>query len=123
MPLEPTNSEKDLGRTLLLQALADISSLQATVSTAVQQNQLILQNQTDDRLGRRAIYEKLDSMNARLIHLEEGQERIAPMVEAHERYYNQAAGVTIAIRMIWLGLAGLIGALGGHFISVIWPSK
>lgn len=96
----------DLGQSLQLQALEQLAGLSREVSIVQGQNNIIIQEQARAATGRAAMYEKLNKLDT----LAQTVERIAPLVDAHEKQHNQALGAMWAGRAIWGISAGAIGA-------------
>ena len=96
----------DLGQSLQLQALEQLAGLSREVSIVQGQNNIIIQEQARAATGRAAMYEKLNKIDT----LAATVERIAPLVDAHEKQHNQAIGAMWFGRALWGICAGAVGA-------------
>jgi hypothetical protein len=99
-------AKADLSQQLMLQMLNDFSALTAQISNLEGQSNLIIAEQQRAAAGRQLMYEKLNKIDA----LTATVERIAPLVDAHERTHNQALGAMWFGRVLWGVIAGAAGA-------------
>ena len=106
----------DLGQSLQLQALEQLAGLSREVSIVQGQNNIIIKEQERASAGRSAIYEKLNKIDT----LATTVERIAPLVDAHEKQRNQAIGAMWTAKILWATLAGSVGA--GATMLIGWLS-
>jgi len=106
----------DLGQSLQLQALAQLGDLSRQIGVVEGQNNIIISEQQRAEESRKAIHAKLsvvDSIKATV-------DRIAPLVDAHEKTAQQAAGALVIGRVLWGVLAGAVGS--GLTIILGWLS-
>lgn len=108
----------DLGQSLQLQALEQLAGLSREVSIVQGQNNIIIKEQERAAAGRAVMHEKLNKIDT----LAATVERIAPLVDAHEKQHNQAIGAMWLGRTLWIIVSGGVGAaitilfnkFGGH---------
>lgn len=96
----------DLSQSLLLQALDQLGGLSREVSIVQGQNNIIIQEQERAAAGRAVMHEKLNKIDG----LSQIVDRIAPLVDAHEKQYNQAIGAIWLGRTLWVVVSGAVGA-------------
>lgn len=106
----------DLGQSLQLQALEQLAGLSREVSIVQGQNNIIIKEQERAAAGRAVMHEKLNKIDA----LTQTVERIAPLVDAHEKQRNQAIGAMWFGKTLWAVFAGAIGA--GATMLIGWLS-
>jgi len=94
------------GQSLLLQALEQLSGLERQIGHLQGQANIIISEQEHAAEGRRVIYEKLNKLDA----LTATVERIAPLVDVHEKKHNQATGALSLGKTLWAAGAGAFGA-------------
>lgn len=106
----------DLGQSLQLQALEQLAGLSREVSIVQGQNNIIIKEQERAAQGRAVMHEKLNKIDALSITVE----RIAPLVDAHEKTAQRALGALVIGRVLWGILAGGVGA--GATMIIGWLS-
>jgi hypothetical protein len=94
------------GQSLLLQALEQLSGLERQIGNLQGQANIIIAEQEHAAEGRRVIYEKLNKLDT----LAATVERIAPLVDDHERKHNRQTGAMTLGKTLWAAAAGALGA-------------
>jgi enterochelin esterase-like enzyme len=108
-----TDVKPDLGQSLQLQALEQLAGLSREVSIVQGQNNIIIKEQERAAAGRAVMHDKLNKIDA----LSQVVERIAPLVDAHEKTAQQAIGALVIGRVLWGLLAGAAGAAATIFFG------
>lgn len=103
-----------IANTLQLEILQQVSSLGIALGNLQGQANIIIREQERAAEGRRLMYEKLNRIDT----LAQIVERITPLVDAHEKKHNQAAGMMLLGRTLWAASAGAIGA--GATLAAQW---
>lgn len=108
----------DLSQSLQLELLQQMGGLSQQIGVVQGQNIIIIKEQERAAEGRRLMHDKLNKIDT----LAATVERIAPLVDAHEKQHNQAIGAIWLGRTLWVVISGSVGAAitllmnkyGGH---------
>lgn len=103
-----TDITPSVANTLQLEILQQVSALGIALGNLQGQANIIIKEQERAAAGRAAMHEKLNRIDT----LTQTVERIAPLVDAHEKKHNQATGVMLLAKTLWAVCAGAIGAVG-----------
>lgn len=101
-----THIAPDMSQSLLLQALEQLSGVDQRLGVLQGQANEIIREQQRAADGRRELYAKVNRIDA----IEATVDRIAPLVDAHEKQKNRADGALSLGRTVLAMSSGAFGA-------------
>lgn len=104
-------------RTLLLEALQSLGTLQQQAATLQAQSQHLIKQVADADLSRKGMYERLSQVERETGEIANTVRRIAPMVENHEQQYQRGIGVVWLMRAAWIAVSAGVGAIAGRYLG------
>lgn len=107
---------------LVLQALNELSILQRDIGLLQGQAATIRENQVHAASDSRAIHQTVTVVATDFAVLKQTVERIAPLVDEHERKHQRGLGIVWLIRSGWLLGGGLIVAAMAKLFGVKFGS-
>lgn len=109
----------DQSTQLLLELLAQTGTLGAQIASLQTSAQHIISQQTKDEQSRAAIYARLTTLDVESAKQNELLERIAPLVDAHERERHQLQGGLVVGRWLMMAGSGIVGAIAAMVLQWI----
>jgi hypothetical protein len=107
----------NLTNDLLLQLIEQVTAVDKQVAVVQAQAVLIINEQQRAAEGRKETHERLRKVEQSLGTVGNTVERIAPLVDSHERTHQRGMGAIWAARGFWGAVAGGTGAAATYLLQ------